>query len=223
MQSLSDLHRCAIISAAKILDNPVIVGGATSDTKENNLDIDALEASMDKLTTDVVALNSWSSTAASNITTLQTHVVSLSNQVFTITPTLSQPQPVNTDLLLALALNPAARTFVVSNSSSSYSIDNTAFNPDVTVVCGLTFMFDLRNVRQAPFTIRDEDDGMALETGITHIAMDGKVTKGASANVGHTNGFLLWTVPTSGFATPPVYQSTLNSSMVGVIRVKMLP
>jgi plastocyanin len=107
---------------------------------------------------------------------------------------------------------------VTHSGTSAYLLDQySGNNPTVYVRAGETIAFNL-NVLGHPFMIRVSSGGANYDTGLTHVATDGTVTTGSSAQ-GKIAGTLYWKVPTDisgGYR----YQCSLHAPMVGSISIK---
>lgn len=110
----------------------------------------------------------------------------------------------------------AARTFKVSNAGFAFTIEGlVGNNPQIALLNGHTYAFELTIESTHPFIIRESSGGPAVATGMTHVATDGTTTEGAAANVGHVTGTLYWTI---GYTTSSfVYQCVNHGSMIGNI------
>jgi hypothetical protein len=91
-------------------------------------------------------------------------------------------------------------------------------NPTIYVTAGETISFDL-NVTGHPFMIRVSSGGSNYDTGLTHVATDGTVTTGSSAQ-GKVTGKLFWKVPYSLNGSTYVYQCSVHAGMVGNIVIQ---
>lgn len=92
-------------------------------------------------------------------------------------------------------------------------------NPTIYAISGTTIAFDLDNIAGHPFELQDATL-TALDENITHVAADGTVSTGGSAQ-GKDSGTLYWTIPESGNGTY-VYQCQTHAAMYGTISVKRL-
>lgn len=106
----------------------------------------------------------------------------------------------------------------VTEASMAYLINNqySGNNPTVYVTAGTTIAFNL-NVTGHPFLIKTAGGGANYDTGLIHVATDGTVTTGSSAQ-GKVSGTLYWQVPSS-ITGPYAYQCSIHSGMLGVITV----
>jgi len=117
----------------------------------------------------------------------------------------------------------AMMTFrVTANGFSAYRFEShygTTDNPTIYVLNGTTVAFDLNNATGHPFEIQDST-GTAYNTGLVHVASDGTVSTGSSAQ-GKSSGTLYWRIPAS-LSSPPNfrYQCTAHVAMVGAITIK---
>jgi hypothetical protein len=116
-----------------------------------------------------------------------------------------------------LAEIPAVTQLAVSHSgASAFLLDSySGNNPTIYVTAGETISFDL-NVTGHPFMIRVSSGGSNYDTGLTHVATDGTVTTGSSAQ-GKVTGKLFWKVPDSLAGSTYVYQCSIHGGMVGNI------
>jgi len=105
---------------------------------------------------------------------------------------------------------------VTNSGASGYLLDQySGNNPTVYVRAGETIAFNL-NVLGHPFMIRVSSGGANYDTGLTHVATDGTVTTGSSAQ-GKIAGTLYWKVPYDIVGSTYVYQCSVHSGMVGNI------
>ena len=106
----------------------------------------------------------------------------------------------------------------VTEASMAYLINNqySGNNPTVYVTAGTTIAFNL-NVTGHPFLIKTAGGGANYDTGLIHVATDGTVTTGSSAQ-GKVSGTLYWQVPSS-ITGAYAYQCSIHSGMLGVITV----
>ena len=107
---------------------------------------------------------------------------------------------------------------VTNNGSSAYRFDQygAADNPTVYAINGTTIAFNL-NVTGHPFLIQN-GSGINYDTGLVHVATDGTVTTGSSAQ-GKVSGTLYWKIPSSisgGYR----YQCSAHGAMVGNVSIK---
>ena len=100
-------------------------------------------------------------------------------------------------------------------------------DPHLYLLSDMAYIFDLSGLGGShPFQI--ESGGSALTTsngadGLIHIATDGTVTTGTSANA-KTSGLLIWKVPhfTGASTGTYTYQCTSHAAMQGAITIKTL-
>jgi hypothetical protein len=110
------------------------------------------------------------------------------------------------------------RLDVTNNGASAYRFDQygaAVDNPSLYVRAGETIAFNLNNAGH-PFAIRVSSGGSNYDTGLTHVATDGTVSTGSSAQ-GKVSGSLYWKVPYELGGNTYVYQCTVHSGMVGNI------
>jgi hypothetical protein len=110
------------------------------------------------------------------------------------------------------------RLDVTNNGASAYRFDQygaAVNNPSLYVRAGETIAFNLNNAGH-PFAIRVSSGGSNYDTGLTHVATDGTVSTGSSAQ-GKVSGSLYWKVPYELGGNTYVYQCTVHSGMVGNI------
>lgn len=121
------------------------------------------------------------------------------------------------------AENAVALYAVTANGSTAYRIAShygTTDDPTIYAMPGQTIAFDLGGLSGShPFQIED-DAGTAYNTGLTHVADDGTVTTGSSAQ-GKSAGVLFWKIPGS-IRGQYEYQCTSHSGMNGKIMVGIL-
>ena len=113
------------------------------------------------------------------------------------------------------------RLVVTANGSSAYRFDQygaTTDDPSIYIRAGETIAFNL-TMGNHPFVIRVSNGGANYDTGLTHVATDGTVTTGSSAQA-KTSGTLYWKVPSELAGNTYVYQCTLHSGMVGNIVIE---
>lgn len=117
---------------------------------------------------------------------------------------------------------PAMMMFRVDNSGTTAYTFNSHYsgnNPTIIVLSGTTVAFDLTAINGHPFEIQDGTSS-PYNTGLVHVATDGTVSTGASAQ-GKDSGTLYWRIPESisgGYR----YQCQNHVAMVGAITVKRL-
>ena len=106
----------------------------------------------------------------------------------------------------------------VTEASMAYLMNNqySGNNPTIYVTAGTTIAFNL-NVTGHPFLIKTAGGGANYDTGLIHVATDGTVTTGSSAQ-GKVSGTLYWQVPSS-ISGPYAYQCSIHSGMLGVITI----
>ena len=114
---------------------------------------------------------------------------------------------------------PAITMLDVTNSgASAYRFDQygSTDNPTIYAINRTTIAFNL-NVTGHPFLIQT-GAGVNYSTGLIHVATDGTVTTGATAQ-GKTSGTLYWKIPdaiSGGYR----YQCSDHAAMVGSITIK---
>ena len=110
------------------------------------------------------------------------------------------------------------RLDVTNNGASAFRFDQygaAVDNPSLYVRAGETIAFNLNNAGH-PFAIRVSSGGSNYNTGLTHVATDGTVSTGSSAQ-GKVSGTLYWKVPYELGGNTYVYQCTIHGGMVGSI------
>jgi len=126
----------------------------------------------------------------------------------------------------------AAVTYDVSaNGSSAYIISNMGFgkggaafnNPELTVRNETTIAFDLNGLAGAhPFAIRSGSSGGLFSNTLIHVATDGTISTGASAQ-GKNTGVLYWQIPhdiVSSGRDSYQYYCQSHSAMAGNVNIK---
>jgi plastocyanin len=114
---------------------------------------------------------------------------------------------------------PAITMLAVTNSgASAYRFDQygTSNNPTIYAINGTTIAFNLQ-AEGHPFLIQN-GAGVNYNTGLIHVATNGTVSTGASAQ-GKDSGTLYWKIPTDisgGYR----YQCSIHAPMVGSITIK---
>ena len=114
----------------------------------------------------------------------------------------------------------AATTLIVTaNGTSAYRFDQyeTTDNPTIYAKAGTTIAFDLTAVSSHPFQIQTTG-ASAYNTGLIHVAPNGTVTTGASAQ-GKTSGTLYWKVP-AAISGDYEYQCQSHGAMNGVVTIE---
>ena len=115
-------------------------------------------------------------------------------------------------------ISAVTRLDVTNSGSSGYLIDQySGNNATVNVTAGETIAFYL-NVSGHPFMIRLSSGGTNYDTGLIHVATDGTVSTGSSAQ-GKVSGTLYWKVPAVLAGNTYVYQCSAHSGMVGNINI----
>lgn len=117
---------------------------------------------------------------------------------------------------------PAITRLQVTNTSSgplAYLFNNqyAGNNPTIYAISGTTIAFNL-NVPGHPFLIRTAGGAANYDTGLIHVATDGTISTGTSAQ-GKITGTLYWQVP-STISGAYAYQCSVHSLMLGVITIK---
>ena len=116
-----------------------------------------------------------------------------------------------------VAQNAVTNLTVTANGTSAYRFDQygTTDDPTIYVKAGTTVGFNLDALSGHPFLIKL--NGSNYNTGLVHVAADGTVSTGASAQ-GKTAGTLYWKIPgtISGVYT---YECQNHASMMGSIVV----
>ena len=113
------------------------------------------------------------------------------------------------------------RLDVTNSGASAYRFDqygSAVDDPTLYVRAGETIAFNLNNAGH-PFAIRVSDGGANYDTGLTHVATDGTVSTGSSAQ-GKVAGTLYWKVPSTLGGNTYVYQCTAHAGMVGNIVIE---
>lgn len=104
------------------------------------------------------------------------------------------------------------RLDVTNSGASAYRFDqygSAVDDPTLYVRAGETIAFNLNNAGH-PFAIRVSDGGANYDTGLTHVATDGTVSTGSSAQ-GKVSGTLYWKVPSTLGGNTYVYQCTSHA------------
>ena len=116
-------------------------------------------------------------------------------------------------------ISAVTRLDVTNSGSSGYLIDQySGNNPAVNVTAGETIAFYLNNIASHPFMIRLSNGGANYDTGLIHVATNGTVSTGSSAQ-GKVSGTLYWKVPAVLAGNTYVYQCSNHSGMVGNINI----
>lgn len=113
---------------------------------------------------------------------------------------------------------PAITKLEVTTSGMSYLMDQygAATNPTIYAISATTIAFSLDCVGH-PFKIQTSGS-TDYDTGLVHIAADGTVSTGSSAQ-GKTSGTLYWKIP-FGITGSYKYQCSAHAGMNGVITIK---
>tara|TARA_B100000212_G_C27382405_1_gene537648 strand:+ start:2250 stop:3734 length:1485 start_codon:yes stop_codon:yes gene_type:complete len=117
---------------------------------------------------------------------------------------------------------PAITTLVVTaDSNNGYKMDQYGNTEDPTIyaISGTTIAFKINSGSNHPFQI-ETSGGSAYNNGLVHVATDGTVSTGSSAQ-GKVSGTLYWKVP-SNISGNYAYQCTVHGSMRGTIVVKAI-
>jgi hypothetical protein len=108
---------------------------------------------------------------------------------------------------------------VTNSGASAYLLDQyPGNNPTIFVRGGETIAFDL-NVTGHPFMIRLYSGGANYDTGLIHVATDGTVSLGSSAQ-GKVSGTIYWKIPFDIAGSTYVYQCSIHGGMVGNIVIE---
>jgi plastocyanin len=118
-----------------------------------------------------------------------------------------------------IAYSAITRLEVTNSGATAYLFNNqySGNNPTIYAISGTTIAFNL-NVEGHPFLIRVSSGGSNYDTGLIHVATDGTVSTGSSAQ-GKVTGTLYWQVP-ANISGNYVYQCSIHSGMVGTITIK---
>jgi plastocyanin len=118
-----------------------------------------------------------------------------------------------------VAYSAITRLDVTNSGSSAYLFNNqyTGNNPTIYAISGTTIAFNLA-VTGHPFLIKTASGAANYDTGLIHVATDGTVTTGTSAQ-GKVTGTLYWQVP-ANINGAYAYQCSIHSGMLGVITIK---
>lgn len=112
------------------------------------------------------------------------------------------------------------RLTITNSGSSAYLIDQySGNNPAIYVSGGETLAFHLNGITGHPFMIRVSSGGSNYDTGLTHVANNGTVSTGSSAQ-GQVSGTLYWKVPFDIVGSTYVYQCSNHAGMVGNIVIQ---
>ena len=117
---------------------------------------------------------------------------------------------------------PAIATLRVDNVGTTAYTFNSHYsgnNPTIYVLAGATIAFHLAAIPSLPFQIQDPT-GVAYNTGLVHVAIDGTVSTGSAAQ-NKDSGTLYWRVPET-ISGNYRYQCSSFAPMVGAITVKRL-
>jgi plastocyanin len=118
-----------------------------------------------------------------------------------------------------IAYSAITRLEVTNSGATAYLFNNqySGNNPNIYAISGTTIAFNL-NVEGHPFLIKTENGAANYDTGLVHVATDGTVTTGSSAQ-GKVTGTLYWQVP-AAISGAYAYQCSIHSGMLGVITIK---
>ena len=142
---------------------------------------------------------------------------------------------VTLDQTAALAIPMGAAVYTISAPDASAYVFNdyesdgsNGSNEHLYLLADLTYIFDLRDLAGSPpFQIQASSSALTTSNdadGLIHIANNGTVTTGTSANT-KTEGFLIWKVPHFATASTGTYRyicTSHPSNMVGSITIKTL-
>lgn len=215
MQSISDLYRLTQQSSQLLV--------ATACKEAGHTNVDCLHSQIhgiaEQLAEIKAELDVVRSTTISNTQQLvhqsdhNAAIANLQNKVNALQGQLSSTTNI-VNFLQTVALIPAARKYTVTNDGEVFQIDGQGLNPDLHILSGLTYLFDLSHNTTHPFIIKEVSSGKPVTNGIIHVNLStGAITTGAQANVGHITGLLYWTIPTS--QEDCVYESTIDPDMTG--------
>jgi len=190
--------------------------------------IDAAPSTLNTLNELAAALNDDANFASTVSTSLGNKLdISSASAIYATKTELSNvPTTFNgaTDATLAgisineIAYSAITRLEVTNNGATAYLINNqySGNNPTIVAIAGTTVAFNL-NVTGHPFLIKTAGGGANYDTGLIHVATDGTVTTGSSAQ-GKVTGTLYWQVP-SDITGPYSYQCSIHAGMLGVITI----
>ena len=135
------------------------------------------------------------------------NVVESGNLYFSNVRAIDAVQPAKTELE------------VTASGSSAYLFDQySGNNPTIYVNAGDTIAFSLGFSSSHPFMIRDSSGGSNYNTGLSHVARDGTLVTGSSAQGKHS-GVLYFKVPYALAGQTKVYQCSSHGGMVGSIQI----
>ena len=106
-----------------------------------------------------------------------------------------------------------------SNNGYKFSQYGNTEDPTIYALAGATIAFKINSGANHPFQI-ETSGGSAYSNGLVHVALDGTVSTGSSAQA-KTSGTLYWQIP-ANISGNYAYQCTVHSSMAGTIVVKQL-
>ena len=190
--------------------------------------VDSAPATLDTLNELAAALGDDANFASTVATSLgeKLDISTASTTYATKTELENVPTTFNgtTDATLAgisineIAYSAITRLEVTNDGTSAYLINNqySGNNPTIVAISGTTVAFNL-NVTGHPFLIKTAGGGENYDTGLIHVATDGTVTTGSSAQ-GKVTGTLYWQVP-SDITGPYAYQCSIHAGMLGVITI----
>lgn len=111
----------------------------------------------------------------------------------------------------------------VSNTVSGYRFDQyVADNPIIYANPGTTIALDLQYIPYHSIAIRDVADGTNVTTGLVHISSTGTLSLNDEAQ-GKNSGVLFWKLASSEANKNYVYQSLIDPSIYGTIKVEQRP
>jgi plastocyanin len=118
-----------------------------------------------------------------------------------------------------VAYSAITRLDVTNSGATAYLFNNqySGNNPTIYAISGTTIAFNLA-VTGHPFLIKTSGGAANYDTGLIHVATDGTVTTGTSAQ-GKVTGTLYWQVP-ANISGAYAYQCSIHSGMLGVITIK---
>lgn len=199
-----------------------VTGGSGGEANQNafsNVAVSGQTTIQADSTTDTLTLASG--TGISIVTSDGTDTVTISSTVTAPSNFTDLTDVTTASISIDKIYEPAATMFRVDNvgtSAYTFAPHYSGNNPQLYIIGGHTYAFDLDAIPGHPFEIQDST-GTAYNTGLVHVSSNGTVSTGSSAQ-GKDSGTLYWRVPES-IASPPNYryQCQFHTGMVGAITI----
>lgn len=192
-------------------------GGGSSSNSFETIAVAGQDSVVAESSTDT--LNLTAGGGISITTNAGTDTITVTNTAQGVTNFSNLSEATSASLTIDKIYLPAITMLITTNNgASAYRFDQygSTDNPTIYAINGTTIAFNL-NVSGHPFLIQNPT-GASYDVGLVHVATDGTVTTGASAQ-GKTSGTLYWKIPDS-ISGNYRYQCSVHGVMIGTITIK---